>query len=210
MDTPVYNVNALIAAACHRLSTVGIRDIDSNGRRADKLLRFVLSGQRLDGSWPYAKDDRGQWVDGYHSGYVLETLGYFLHSSSEAQVGDAIQRGIAFFRDSLIDSDGCPKYYSNRRYPIDVQNCAQAIQTVARLLPHFDGGIDLLLRILRTVKAALFVRQDPSTGYFMASRTRWSVNKTAYVRWGQAPMVLALTHACNALRGRNTYFYSNY
>jgi hypothetical protein len=206
MDTPVYNVNALLAAASWRLSVIAIGDARAHAERAASLLRFVLAGQRPDGAWPYAADPSGGWVDGYHTGYVLEALGYFLRSGCDEKVKPALERGTAYFARQLMDVDGCPKYFHNSRYPIDVQNCAQAIQTIARLQPL--GGLDVVL-LQRSVSCAvreLFLADANGAGYFAATRRRWFVNRTAYVRWGQAPMALALTFAWTALRGRGRYF----
>ena len=100
MDTPVYNVNALFAAACLRLSCLGIGDIDINRERSKDLLAFVLSGQRSDGSWPYAADKVGQWTDGYHTGYILEALGYFLRSPLVTLARDALKAGLVFFENN--------------------------------------------------------------------------------------------------------------
>jgi hypothetical protein len=206
METPVYNVNALFAAASWRLSVLAIGDADAHAERADSLLRFVLAGQRPEGAWPYAAHPSGQWVDGYHTGYVLEALGYLRHPAVDARVEPALERGATYFRRQLMDDDGCPKYFDDSRYPIDVQNCAQAIQTIARL--QGEGGLNLVL-LQRAVTCAvreLFLA-DPqaSVGYFAATRRRWLVNRTPYVRWGQAPMALALTFAWAVQRGVGGY-----
>ena len=205
MEAPVYNVNALLAAALWRLSGLGIgRAV--HAQRAESLLRFVLAGQRADGAWPYAAHPAGRWVDGYHTGYVLEALGYLRRDGADPRVEAALERGAIYFRERLIDSDGCPKYFDHARYPIDVQNCAQAIQTIARLQP--TGGLDraFLRRTVICVVEQLFLR-DPTGhgGYFAATRRRWFTNRTPYVRWGLAPMVLALTFAWNAERGNPAY-----
>ena len=81
MEIPVYNVNASFSSCCLRLSCLGVGKADVKRQLSEDLLAFVLRGQRPDGSWPYADDKAGQWVDGYHTGYVLEALGYFLISS---------------------------------------------------------------------------------------------------------------------------------
>jgi hypothetical protein len=204
-EAATYNVNALLAAACWRLSGLGIGNAELHASRARNLLTFVLDGQRPDGAWPYAAHPAAQWVDGYHSGYVLEALGYFLSSSLEETVRRPLEAGLAYFIRTLIDPDGCPRALDTSRYPIDVQNCAQAIQTLARLIPE-AGTSQRFERTLECVIRQLFLPIEGGCGYFVARRNRFFVNKTPYVRWGQAPMVLALTHAWNATRGGQGYF----
>jgi hypothetical protein len=205
METPVYNVNALLAAASWRLSILAIGDAQNHAERMESLLRFVLAGQRPDGAWPYAAHPSGQWIDGYHTGYVLEALGYLGQSPSDVRVKLALERGAGYFRRQLVSVDGCPKYFDDSRYPIDVQNCAQAIQTIARLRPH--GGLDmrLLQRVVACAVRELFLADEEGGGYFAATRRRWFLNRTPYVRWGQAPMALALTFAWSAQRGGYSY-----
>ncbi|MEJ7810903.1 MAG: hypothetical protein WKG32_10885 [Gemmatimonadaceae bacterium] len=205
VDVPVYNVNALFSAACCRLADLGIGAVDTHRQRAEDLLAFVLRGQRPDGAWPYAAHESGQWVDGYHTGYVIEAIGYFLASSLGATVEEPVRVGLRYFADRLIDDDGCPKYFDHSRYPIDVQNCAQAIQTIARLAPRGDVSLGLLERTVTAVVRELFLPDEQGGGYFAATRRPWIVNRTPYVRWGQAPMALALTHAWNAERGGTGY-----
>jgi polysaccharide biosynthesis protein VpsJ len=203
LDAPIYNVNALLAAALLRLALLNIGNARNYRSLAEGLLDFILKGQRHDGSWPYGADKSGQWVDGFHSGYILEALGYFWESEFSAAVRRSVAKGVEFFEGNLIEADGCPKYYVNSRYPVDVQNCAQAIQTTARLLPLFSDHQYILTKMINSVVNELYIGNHLNSGYFAANRTRLFLNKTAYVRWGQAPMVLALTHAWSVQANRN-------
>jgi hypothetical protein len=205
MDTPVYNVNALLSAACWRLSCLDIGAAEPHAEWATDLLKYVLKGQRPGGAWPYASHPAGQWVDGFHTGYVLEALGHFLESPLHNVVAAPLEIGIRHFTEALLDPDGCPRYFDRSRYPIDVQNCAQAIQTIARLLPRGGLTTQLLERTVDCVVRELFLPNDEGGGYFAAMRARRLRNNTPYVRWGQAPMMLALTHAWNVQRGGRGY-----
>lgn len=205
MDTPVYNVNALLSAACWRLARLDIGPAERHTEWATELLGYVLKGQRPSGAWPYAAHRAGQWVDGFHTGYVLEALGYFLESPLHTLVAAPLEMGIQHFTDVLIDPDGCPRYFDRSRYPIEVQNCAQAIQTIARLLPRGGLSTPLLERMVDCVVRELFLPEGDGVGYFAAMRGRRLRNNTPYVRWGQAPMMLALTHAWNVQRGGRGY-----
>ena len=68
----VHNANAL---AAFTLAEVGClcrrRDLveEAVGAALDVALH-----QRADGSWPYSEDPQGQWVDGFHTGFVLDGL----------------------------------------------------------------------------------------------------------------------------------------
>ncbi len=36
--------------------------------------RYTVARQAADGSWPYSEESYGRWVDGFHTGFVLEGL----------------------------------------------------------------------------------------------------------------------------------------
>jgi len=44
------------------------------GDEAARALETSLAAQRSDGSWNYAEGQHGDWVDNFHTGYVLECL----------------------------------------------------------------------------------------------------------------------------------------
>jgi hypothetical protein len=200
-DACVYNVNALLGAWLQRLGRLAGRDdLVSLGRRT---LQFVVTGQNPDGSWSYESGPRGRWVDGFHTGYVLESLLQAVHIEGDSACAAGLKRGIRYYAAHLITPTGLPRYTDRSILPIDVQNCAQAIQTLAqlgRLDPHFlpraCQTADLVIQ-----KLFRWSRQGPEPeGYFLLARGRWFANRLPAVRWGQAPMLLALTHLQDAAR----------
>jgi glycosyltransferase involved in cell wall biosynthesis len=201
-DAAVYNVTALTGALLIRIGTAtGESELAALGRRA---VRFVLGGQNADGSWPYARGASGRWVDGFHTGYVLEALLQVALQERDPQVAAALERGVAFYHERLLTPEGVPRYMAGKLYPIEVQNCAQAIQTLAKLCWLWPQELARAEAVCRQVTPALFRftrRSDGEAGYFVMSRGRWFVNRLAAVRWGQAPMLLALTYLRAARAG---------
>ena len=192
-DALVYNVNALTAALLARLAQATRRDDLADLAR--RTFAFVLSAQNEDGSWWYAQGPAGRWVDGFHSGYVLESLA--IARDAGYAVEESLQRGAAHFLAAMFTSDDIPRYTDRATYPIEVQNCAQAIQTLARLAPFVPEARLRAPRVAARVIEQLFrvTRRAPHTeGYFIMSRGRLFTNRLAAVRWGQAPMLLALAH----------------
>ena len=204
-DACVYNVNALIGAWLVRLGLAARREeLVTLGRRT---LRFVVAAQNPNGSWYYARGPAGRWVDGFHTGYVLEALLDGASTTGDAASTAALARGAAFYLGRLFTRDGLPRYTDRSTYPIEVQNCAQAIQTLARLAQHDPQHLERALEVTRVVIDRLFRwtrREAASEGYFALSRGRWLTNRLAAVRWGQAPMLLALTHLQVAERANAT------
>ena len=134
-------------------------------------------------------------MDGFHSGYVLESLAIGLDAGHDVE--RALQRGAAHYLTTMFTPDDIPRYTNRTTYPIEVQNCAQAIQTLARLAPFVPEARTRAPRVAARVTEQLFrlTRHAPRTeGYFMMSRGRLFTNRLAAIRWGQAPMLLALAH----------------
>lgn len=201
-EASVFNVSALTGSLMLRIGRHTREDeILALGRRA---LQFVLRGQNEDGSWFYARGSQGRWVDGFHTGYILESLiqAYLLEGGTE--IGAALERGKDFYLQRMFTSDSRPRYMSNDTYPMEVQNCAQAIQTLAKLCWLHPEGISFLRSVARSVTEALFrltEREPEEKGYFILNRGRWLENRLPAIRWGQAPMLLALSFLLSAEEG---------
>jgi hypothetical protein len=147
---------------------------------------YTVAHQRPDGSWPYGELPHLDWVDNFHTGYVLECL-WICRDTGEA--GPALERGLDYYRDALFLEDGTPKYKPDSTYPVDSQCVAQAIQTFARtgLLEDAWRTFDFAQRRMRG-----------RDGLFAFQRRRLWTNRTPHVRWTVAPMMLALAHLLEA------------
>lgn len=193
--TPIHNASMFVSAVLARLSRLAGRE--DFARAAADGVRYTTNRQRPDGSWPYGEQPQLSWVDGFHTGYVLDCL----LTSIEAGIGgtaaeEAWRRGLRFYADALIDSDGTPRYTPESRYPIDAQCAAQAIQTFARAASTHPELAERRWQVLRYALGSL-ARPD---GAFVFQRERWWVNRTAHPRWAQAPMLHALTQLIASFR----------
>ena len=184
--TPIHNANMLVCALLARLHfRLGRKDF---GEAANRGVAYTVARQRADGSWPYAERPGLDWVDNYHTGYVLDCL--LTCAGLPAADDDALARGLDYYRRALFLADGTPKYTSTSLYPIDIQCVAQGIQTAA-LAAHRDARLrNLAWRVFDYAERRMR-RRD---GAFFFQRRRVWTNRIAHVRWGAAPMLLALTH----------------
>ena len=181
--------------ACSPASTRS-PDATTSPTRPAPPSRHLLAHQRPDGSWPYAEDGRGDWVDNFHTGYVLDALLCCSQGLEDPAARDAWRRGLAFFRESLFEPDGAPRFTTERLHPVDGQSVAQSIETLAlasSLHPELLGDARLVLDYgLRRMR-----RRD---GAFAFQRHRLLVNRAAHVRWVEAPMLSALVSLDEAER----------
>ena len=146
-----------------------------------------MDHQRADGSWYYGEGLRWHWVDGYHTGFVLDALYWYMESTGDRQFEAHLCRGMDYYRQHLF-SGVKPKHYNTRTYPIDIQAVAQAIQTLAFVPEEYHGS---LVRSEQVAMWAIEHMQDPS-GYFYFRKHRSMTNKTPTLHWGQATMLAAL------------------
>jgi len=187
--SPIHNANMLACALLARL-TRHTQRADFRAA-AERGAGYCIARQRPDGSWPYGERPNLQWVDNFHTGYVLDAL---LECEGAAVGGSdvtgALDRGLAFYSRHLFLRDGTPKYYSTRTRPVDAQCVAQGIQTFALATQSRRDYRDMAWRVFDF--ATTRMRRDD--GSFIFQRRRFWKNATPHIRWVQAPMFLALTH----------------
>jgi hypothetical protein len=188
--TPIHN-SSLFAAAV--LAGVGTRDGDAELlRQARSAVEYTLARQAADGSWLYAETPNGAWVDGYHTGYLLDALlRCELAGAGEPLAGRitaARTAGLVLYATRLIEPDGGPRHTLEHRYPLDCQAAAQAIHTFAWHAGSWSQGAAVALEVFDWALARM-LRPD---GAFAFQRGRRVVNRVPHVRWVEAPMFDAL------------------
>lgn len=182
--TPIHNANMLVCALLARLASH--TDRDDFTRAATAGVAYTVAHQHFDGSWRYAEQPRLGWIDNFHTGYVLESLLTCHEAGIASADASALVRGLDFYRHNLFLEDGTPKYTTTSTYPVDIQCVAQAIQTFALAERHRDQA-------WKVFSYAMEHMRRPDGSFYFQHRRLWS-NPISHVRWGAAPMLLALTH----------------
>lgn len=185
---PIHNASLLVAALLARLLQHVERDDFRKAARA--AVSYAVAHQRRDGSWPYGERPDLQWVDNFHTGYVLECLMTCRETGLEPSLDRVIARGLRFYEGELFLPDGTPRFFASATYPIDIQCAAQGIQTFSRTSALEAGFGEAAWRAFRFAHRRMR-RRD---GAFVFQRRRLWTNRTPHMRWCVAPMMLALTH----------------
>jgi hypothetical protein len=157
---------------------------------AMRAARFVIRRQKDDGSWSYGTGASQQWIDNFHTAYVLSSLFRIAKAcdSSPGEIEHALKQGYAFWRKSFFLADGWPKYYHDRLHPADAHAAAAAIVTLTELRELDDGAMPLAEKIAGW---AIDNLRDRS-GFFYYQRRRLFTVRTPFMRWTQAWMLYAL------------------
>ncbi len=110
IDEPRIVVNAnSYAAFCYALHSVhGTGDAKAYAKRSEKLVSWVLAQQQDNGCWYYyADNEAGNFIDGFHSCFVLKNLikTAKLLPQLQGAIDDAVAKGVAYLEDHFIDSE---------------------------------------------------------------------------------------------------------
>jgi hypothetical protein len=182
-----HNANFLAAAlSCRVFAHTGqIEFVEP----ALKATRYSTAQQRDDGSWSYGESSTQLWVDNFHTGYNLCALRSISEHVPTAEFDRHIRRGFEFYRAHFFREDGAPRYFHNRTYPIDSHSVAQSVITLLRFRDLHTEVSTLAQRVATWALDHLWSEK----GYFYYQVLRFYTNKTPYMRWSQAWMLLALS-----------------
>ena len=155
---------------------------------AGKAMAFLASAQLPGGGWFYGALRRQRWQDGFHTSYNLCALLDYQQATGDLRFEQAMLRGHRYYQSRFFTPAGAPKYFDNRKFPIDIHSCSQAILHFAAFAAIDSTAPGLAARTLRwTMK-----NMAATDGSFYYQQHRFWTNRTAYVRWGQAWMLRAL------------------
>ena len=186
--TQIFNASLLAAETLASVSALtGETDFCELANRA---ARYVVRSQREDGSWAYGAESGQQWVDSFHTAYVLLSLSRISKACVNAGVDirSALQRGYSFWSERFFLADGWPKYYHDSLYPADAHAAASAIITLLELRELDNGSLPLA----RTIAAWTIRNLRDARGFFYYQRRRFYTVHTPYMRWSQGWMLYAL------------------
>jgi len=157
---------------------------------AVRATRYVVRRQNEDGSWAYGAAPGQEWIDNFHTAYVLVSLARIGKCCNQVDAGvtAALQRGYEFWRERFFLADGWPKYYHDALYPADAHAAATAIIALLELR-ELDGGA---LALAKTIAAWTIRNLRDREGFFYSQRRRFYTVHTPYMRWTQAWMLYAL------------------
>jgi hypothetical protein len=182
---PIHNANLLVAAMIGRC----VEDADSEPRRlASRALGYSLRRQRPDGGWPYGEGKDLEWVDGFHTAYILRDLDRWRTYVADPDVEGALGLGLDLYLTRLIDPDGAPRAGLGSRYPVDIHACGTAISVLSRLAYFDPRGLPAAGRVFEWTVANM----SRSDGQFAFQRHRRWRDSTPYIRWGSGHMLLGL------------------
>jgi hypothetical protein len=185
----------VINASAYRAFLLTIAALDFSEERYSKIaernLNFVLESQNTDGSWYYSTGGDRDFVDHFHTCFVLKALTKIEAVTGNQECTRAIESGIDYYTRNLFDQEGLPKPFSRRPrmtvYRRELYDYAECINLAVLLRGRFAALDEILLRVIE------LDAWQKSDGSFRARELLIGWDKTPMHRWAQSQIFRSLS-----------------
>jgi len=185
VNASAYRSGLLVSAAIYREDAEVQKIVAGN-------VNFVLEAQNADGSWPYAKDGARDFVDHFHSCFVMKGLVKVYQRTGDERIHAALGRGIDYYLKNLFGADGLPRPFSKAPrltvYQCELYDCAECINLCLLLRKDFPQ----LDATLTTVVNGILVHWIKADGSFRSRRLKFGWDNVPMHRWAQSQMFRSL------------------
>ena len=171
---------------------------------AERNLNFVLRAQQPDGSWFYASDEVRDFVDHFHTCFVLKALVKIEALTGHEGCRKAIQAGVGYYVRHLFDDNGLPKPFSRaprltvyRQELYDYAECINLGVLLRGRFPELDER-------LKTTVADLLAHWVKPDGSFRSRRLLLGWDNVPMHRWAQAQLFRSLCFLLSSLSAVKT------
>jgi len=173
-------------------------------RIAERNLNFVLENQNSDGSWFYAVDGVRDFIDHFHTCFVMKALAKIHALTNHPGIVEALAKGVSYYLNNLFDSDGLPKPFSRAPrltvYKRELYDCAECINLCLLLRDRFPQLEATLEKVVTHILEA-WTKPD---GSFRSRKLHLGWDNVPMHRWGQAQMFRSLAfYLCESAKHRD-------
>jgi hypothetical protein len=194
--SPHDTVGGVVNAAAYRawLLTAAATDFGDEQcwQAARRNVNFVTQAQQPNGSWYYAVDGKRDFVDHFHTCFVLKALAKIERRLPGTIAPDVLERGVAYYAASLFDGDGLPKPFSKaprftayKRELYDYAECVNVCLLLGERHPVLQDR-------LRTVVNDLLERWVKRDGSFRSRQLLAGWDNVPMHRWAQSQLFRSL------------------
>jgi hypothetical protein len=163
-------------------------------KAAQRNLNFVIESQNPNGSWYYANDGARDFIDHFHTCFVLKALAKIEMLTSDSNCRGAIERGVVYYLTNLFDKQGLPKPFSRPPrlivYRRELYDYAECVNLGTLLRGRFVDFEDILSIVLNQV-LTVWQRTD---GSFRSRQLLVGWDDTPMHRWSQSQMFRSLCY----------------
>jgi hypothetical protein len=159
---------------------------------ARRNMNFVLENQNPDGSWYYAVDGVRDFVDHFHTCFVMKALAKMHTLTGNTDCLAALSRGVDYYRANLFSEDGLPRPFAKAPrltvYKCELYDCAESINLCLLLRDRFPQLEATLQTVVKGV-ATDWIKPD---GSFRSRRLHFGWDNVPMHRWAQSQIFRSL------------------
>lgn len=186
-NNTVFNASLLGAKVLSQLYSYN--KIELYKLTAETAVKACVEAQNDDGSWMYGMLPVQSWIDSFHTGYNLDAIQTYQDKTGDIQFDESIEKGFNYYIGNFYLSNGTPKYYHNKTYPIDI-HCPGQLFVNLSANRKFRENKDLAYTVFNwTAK-----NMQAQKGYFYYQLKVGMSSKISYMRWSNAFMFNALSY----------------
>jgi len=186
----------VINASAYRTFLLTRSSIDFSEERywqvAERNLNFVLQSQQPNGSWYYSVDGTRDFIDHFHTCFVLKALAKIEKLTGHQGCRGAIEKGVKYYVENLFNEKGLPKPFAKAPrltvYRHELYDYAECINLATLLKGRFDQLDELLTIVLRD----LLTRWQKPDGSFRSRELFLGWDNVPMHRWAQAQVFRSL------------------
>jgi hypothetical protein len=201
-DTRGGVVNAAAYRAFMLTSASRVFDREEYWRIAERNLAFVLESQNADGSWPYAKDGARDFVDHFHTCFVMKALAKIHSLTGHRGTHEALSRGVSYYLNHLFAEDGLPKPFARAPrltvYKRELYDCAESINLCLLARDRFPACGEKLETVVQGILRD-WVKPD---GSFRSRQLMFGWDNVPMHRWAQSQMFRSLAFYSSEQKNR--------
>lgn len=163
-----------------------------------KAINYTLADQLENGAFDYngPPEKPKNFIDNYHTGFVLRMLGSCYHYTHRKDVKKALVKGLSFYLNNFFTPEGAPKLKPDQLHRIDVHSAAEAINCLFFLADYNERALPVAEQVLEWTLSNLYDSSE-NDFFYAISKSRFTGktyrSEIKYIRWSQAWMLRALS-----------------
>lgn len=172
--------------------------------KAKRNINFILENQNTDGSWNYSADGSNEFIDHFHTCFVLKALIKINSLINHRGCSEAIENGLRYYLKYLFYDNGLPKPFSKSEritvYKSELYNYAECIN----LFVLSRNNNSIIVEWLQKIIEELIKKWQKKDGSFRSRKLLIGWDNLPMHRWAQAQLFRAMSYLiysekCNTL-----------
>jgi len=191
-----YDQGGVINASAYRAFLLTSASIQFSETRywqiAERNLNFVLESQQPDGSWYYASDSVRNFVDHFHTCFILKALAKIEQMIGHKGCKKAIENGVKYYVKNLFNNQDLPKPFSKAPrltvYRHELYDYAECLNLCILLRNRFEELDTIKSKVLKD----LMVHWHKPDGSFRSRKLLLGWDNVPMHRWAQSQIFRSL------------------